>query len=95
MGKLTSKDAQALKESGILSKKALVEMEKTGHVSKGKTTIRRFMKTAEGKMVEPRLYFRGGKTTTPSKRMITFVAEYSELLNKYATTQTKTNNKLK
>ena len=28
MGKLTSKDAQALKESGILSKKALVKWRK-------------------------------------------------------------------
>jgi hypothetical protein len=93
MGKLTSKDAQSLKESGILSKKALDEMEKSGHVSKGKTAVRRFMKTADGKMVEPRLYFRGGKNTTPSKRMVTFIAEYSALLDKYATTQTKPNSK--
>lgn len=93
MGKLTSKDAQALKESGILSTKALDEMEKSGHVSKGKTTVRKFFKTADGKMVEPRLYFRGGKDTTPSKRMVTFIAAYSDLLDKYATTQKVTNNK--
>jgi len=90
MGKLSAKDAEALKESGILSKKALAEMEKTGHVSKNNTKVKKFFKTAEGKFVSPMLYFRGSKNTTPSKTMETFVSDYEKLVDKYATS--KTNN---
>ncbi len=91
MGKISQKDTQELVESGILSKKALSEMTEKGLVSKNKNTIRRFMKTDDGKFVEPSLYFRGAKGTKPSKEMKKFTAEYESLLNKY--TITKTNNK--
>ena len=90
MGKLSSKDAKALKESGILSNKALAEMEKTGHVSKNNTKVKKFFKTKEGKFVSPMLYFRGSKNTTPSKPMESFVSDYEALVNKYATTKTNT-----
>ena len=83
MGKLSAKDAKALKESGILSKKALAEMENN-------TKVKKFFKTAEGKFVSPMLYFRGSKNTTPSKTMETFVSDYEKLVDKYATS--KTNN---
>ena len=91
MGKISQKDTQELVNSGILSKKALSEMTDKGLVSKNKNSIRRFMKTADGKFVEPSLYFRGAKGTKPSKRMTTFLIEYQELLEKHTTT--KTNNK--
>jgi hypothetical protein len=90
MGKITVKDAEALRTSGILSEAAVTEMQGKGLVSKDRTTVRRFIKTADGKWVEPMLYFRGSKDTTRSKRMESFVTEYNSLLEKYTTTR---NNK--
>ena len=65
-------------------------MEDKGLVSKERTTVRRFMKTSDGKWVEPMLYFRGSKDTTKSKKMESFITEYNNLLEKYTTTK---NNK--
>jgi len=85
MGKITVKDAEALQESGLLSDSAVAEMQSQGFVSKERNTVRRFFKTAEGQWVEPRLYFRGGKDTTKSKKMESFITEYNKLLEKYTT----------
>ena len=90
MGKITVKDAEALKTSGILSEAAVTEIQDKGLVSKERTTVRRFMKTSDGKWVEPMLYFRGSKDTTKSKKMESFITEYTNLLEKYTTTK---NNK--
>jgi len=87
MGKITVKDADELRKSGILSKDALNEMQDKGLVSKKKSAVKKFFKTADGKLVEPRLYFRGGKDTTPSKRMESFMEEYNLLIDKYTTTK--------
>ena len=91
MGKITAKDAEALQQSGLLSDTAIAEMQNKGFVSKDRTVVRRFLKTAEGQWVEPRLYFRGGKDTTRSKKMESFLSEYNILLEKYTTT--RNNNK--
>ena len=92
MGKITKKDVDALKESGVLSKTAITEMENKGLVSKGrKSTTKRFMKTADGKFVTPFMYFRGGQNSTPSKKMEEFTTAYNKLLEKYTFTQTQTN----
>ena len=85
MGKITVKDAEALQQSGLLSDSAVAEMQSQGFVSKERNTVRRFFKTAEGQWVEPRLYFRGGKDTTKSKKMESFITEYNKLLEKYST----------
>ena len=90
MGKISQKDTQQLVESGILSKKALSEMTNKGLVSKNKNAVRRFMKTADNKFVEPSLYFRGAKGTKPSNKMTEFLTEYQKLLEKYTTTKTNT-----
>ena len=92
MGKITVKDAEALRISGILSDAAVNEMQDKRLVSKERTTVRRFIKTSEGKWVEPMLYFRGSKDTTKSKKMESFITEYNNLLEKYTTTR-NTNNK--
>ena len=91
MGKITVKDAEALKTSGILSEAAVTEMQDKGLVSKKRATVRRFMKTSDGKWVEPMLYFRGSKDTTKSKRMESFITEYNNLLEKYTTTRNTEN----
>jgi hypothetical protein len=92
MGKITVKDAEALQKSGILTEAAVNEMHNKGLVSKKRDdAIRRFIKTADGKWVEPMLYFRGSKNTTKSKNMKSFISEYNTLLEKYTTTRnTKT-----
>ena len=91
MGKLSAKDAAKLAKSGLLSKKALNEMENNGFLSKGSTSVKRFIKTADGKFVTPCLYFRGAKDTTPSKKMQSFIADYEKLVEKYTTVKTTTN----
>ena len=90
MGKISQKDTEALVNSGVLSKRALTEMENKNLVAKNKSSVRRFMKTADGKFVEPSLYFRGAKGTKPSKKMTEFTNEYQKLLEKYTTTKTNT-----
>ena len=87
MGKITVKDAEALKTSGILSDAAVTEMQDKGLVSKERTSVRRFLKTSDGKWVEPMLYFRGSKDTTKSKKMESFITEYNTLMEKYTTTR--------
>ena len=42
MGKISVKDRDALVESGVLSKKALNELEKKNLVAKNKTSVKRF-----------------------------------------------------
>ena len=93
MGKITVKDAEALKTSGILSEAAVTEMQDKGLVSTPRTTVRRFMKTSDGKWVEPMLYFRGSKDTTKSKKMESLITEYNTLLEKYTTTRNTNNTK--
>ena len=92
MGKITVKDAEALRTSGILSDTAVAELESKGFVSKERTSTKWTFKTPENKLVEPCLYFRNAKGTTKSKKMQSFVTDYNSLLERYATT---TNNKTK
>lgn len=87
MSKITVKDAEELRNKGVLSKTALEAMEKKGFVSKKRENTRRFVKTADGKWVEPMMYFRGGKNTKPSNEMTQFQTEYNTLLEKYTVTR--------
>ena len=89
MGKITSKDADKLKKSGILSEAALNEMQSKGLVSKGRKSIKRFFKTAEGSNVQYMHYWRGIGKAQPSKRMSEFLEKVDKLHSEYSTT-TKT-----
>ena len=91
MGKITVKDAQALKTSGVLSEAAITEMEDKGLVSKERKSTRRFMKPGDGKWVEVMLYFRGGKDTTLSKNQKLLLSDWSTIVEKYTTTRDTTN----
>ena len=76
MGKITKKNIDQLRDNGILSDKAVAEMEEKGLVTKSRrTTIKRFMKTADGKMVTPFMYFRGGQNAKPSQKMEKFTTK--------------------
>ena len=86
MGKITSKDADKLKKSGILSEAALNEMQNKGLVSKGRKSVKRFFKTAEGNNVQFMHYWRGIGDSTPSKRMSEFLDKVVKLHGEYSTT---------
>ena len=90
MGKLSAKARDALLASGTLTQASVEELQKDGHISKAKQVVKKFIKTADGKWVEPKLYFRGGKNVQKSKKMESFISDYNNLLNKYTITR---NNK--
>ena len=91
MGKLTVAEAEQLKETGVLSARAVKEMQDSGLVSSRKRNSRRYMKTKTGGWVSPQLYFQGLKGAEYSKKMSEFREEFNTLLTKYTTT--KNNNK--
>ena len=86
MGKTKAENVEALRKGGLLSKTAVEAMKKSNSVSKSKT-VKRYMKTADGKWVQPRLYFRGGKNTTLSKRQVEFINKINKLVETYTTTR--------
>ena len=76
-------DIEKLKKAGVLSKKSSDELEKTGGISKKRTSIKRFLKTADGKWVTPTLYYRGGLKSKPSKKQIELTNKVNTLITKY------------
>ena len=90
MGKLTVKDAEDLLKSQILSEESIAELQNKGMVSKQRQSVKRFIKTADNKWVEPKLYFRGAKGIEKSKKMESFISDFNTILEKYTTTR---NNK--
>ena len=86
MGKITAKDTEDLLKSEILTDESVAELK--GMISKGRQqTVKRFIKTADNKWVEPKLYFRGAKGVEKSKKMESFISDYNVLLEKYTTTR--------
>ena len=77
MGKITRKDATDLIEKGIITEKDLKEMEDQNLVSKRGKTTKRYMKSNDGKWVEPMFYYKGlkkdGKYSTKMTRLRTVV----------------------
>ena len=53
--------------------------------------IKRYIKTADGKWVQPMLYFRGGKGLKNSKEMNEFQEKYNALLEEYTVTNIEEN----
>ena len=86
MGKITTKDADSLKKSGILSEAALKEMQDKGLVSKNKSSVKKFFKTSDGTNVQFMHYWRGIGDSTPSKRMSEFLDKIVKLHSEYSTT---------
>ena len=84
MGKLTVNEAEQLQKSGVLSKKAVEEMQEKGLVSTRRRGIKRVMKTADGGYVTPQLYFQGLNGNKYSARMIELKDKFNSLVNEYA-----------
>ncbi len=85
MGKLTLAEADDLQKKNIISAKLRTQMETEGVVSSKRTTTNFSFKTADGKVVIPRLYFEGGNKTTWSKKMTEFHTRVNELIREYGT----------
>lgn len=85
MGKLTVAEAEQLRESGVLSKKALTEMQNKGLVSQRRKSAKRYISTNEGNLVVPQLYFQGIGKDSYSAKMTELKNEFNALVNKYAT----------
>ena len=81
----SAKNIEVLKKKGILSSAAVKSLEKSGGVSKRKSTPTYVFITKDNKEVTPMLYMRGGKGTTPDDNQTKFVEEYNKLVSKYAT----------
>ena len=85
MGKLTVSEAEKLQSEGVLSKKAVEEMQEKGLVSTRRRSARRVMKTANGSYVTPQLYFQGLKGGKYSSKMTELKSKFLNLVNEYST----------
>ena len=83
MGKLTVNEADTLVKRGVLSNKALKEMQSGGLVSTRRRGTRRYMKTADNKWVTPQLYFQGFSGGKYSNKMNEFKEKFNELIKEY------------
>lgn len=88
MGKLTVAEADNLQERNIISSELREQMEKEGVVSSKRTSTNYSFKTADGKVVIPRLYFQGGSNTTWSTEMKEFHTKVNALIEEYGTKNT-------
>ena len=77
MGKITRKDATDLIKKGILSEEKLHELENINFISKRGKNAKRYMKSDDGKWVEPMFYYKGlkkdGKYSTKMTKLRTVV----------------------
>ncbi len=87
MGKLTIQETENLKKAGVLSDKAIEEMQKNGLVSTKRRTNKRYMKTASGNLVSPQLYFQGIAKDKYSKEMQELKNKFNSLVSKYTTSK--------
>ena len=91
MGKITRKDATDLIDKGIITEKDLKEMEDQNLVSKRGKTTKRYMKSDDGKWVEPMIYYKGlkkdGKYSTKMTKVRTVV--YKVILDHTTTKEDK------
>ena len=91
MGRLTIDEVDKMKEAGVLTDKAVKEMQDSGLVGSRKRGTRRFMKKTglkNGTKVFPQLYFSGfGKGNPYSKDMKELRSKFSELIKPYTKTE--------
>ena len=93
MSKISLKAGEELVKNKIITEKTLQKMQASGAVSQRKMSIKRYIKTADGKWVQPMLYFRGGKGLKNSKEMNEFQEKYNALLEEYTVTNIEENNR--
>lgn len=90
MGKLTVKEADEFQKAGVLNEEALEELQGLGLISNKRRGVKKQMRTSEGQLVTPQLYFQGlGKGGKYSVKMSELRNEFNDLVNKYSIKQTK------
>ena len=87
MGKLSVKEVDSLKESGVLNDKTITEMQDAGLVSTRPRNTARWSITKSNTWVSPQLYFQGINGAEYSDNMNKFKEEFRALINKYCTTK--------
>ena len=83
MGKLTVKQANDLKESGVITEETLATLQKSGIVSTRTSSGERYISTENGNWVTPIFYFRGLDGNKYSTDMTNLREEMNTLIKRY------------
>ena len=88
MGKITRKDATDLIDKGIITEKDLKEMENQNLVSKRGKAAKRYIKSDDGKWVEPMFYYKGLKKNGKySSKMTNLRVLVNQIISDHTTTK--------
>tara|TARA_R110002124_G_scaffold4871_2_gene30577 strand:- start:875 stop:1222 length:348 start_codon:yes stop_codon:yes gene_type:complete len=87
MGKLTVKQANELKDSGVITEETLTSLQKNGIVSTRTKRAERYMVTEKGNWVIPVVYFRGLNGGGYSAKMTELKGKINELIDTYTMTK--------
>ena len=87
MGTLSVSQAENLIKKGNLKEDTVETLQTEGVVSKRKRNTRKFMKTNQGNLVSPQIYFQGVNGDEYSKEMLTLKKQVQTLFDKYTTTK--------
>ena len=87
MGSLSVNQAESLIKKGILKKDTVENLQTEGVVSKRRRNTRRFVKTKQGNLVSPQIYFQGLNGDDYSGDMDTIKSECAKVISKYTTTK--------
>ena len=87
MGSLSVNQAESLIKKGILKKDTVENLQKEGVVSKRRRNTRRFVKTKQGNLVSPQIYFQGLNGDDYSGDMDAIKNECAKVISKYTTTK--------
>ena len=83
MKNVSKEQADKLKKGLKLSKKSMEALNKVTSKSRRRKS-KLMVQTMEGDLVEPMLYFRGGKGKTPGESMMAISKAFNEIVEKVA-----------
>ena len=89
MGKLTVKQANELKDSGVITQETLTTLQKNGIVSTRTKKAERYIQSDKGNWVIPVVYFRGLNGGGYSAEMTELKGKLNELIDTYTITKDK------
>lgn len=87
MGKLTVKQANELKDSGVITQETLTTLQKNGIVSTRTKKAERYIQSDKGNWVIPVVYFRGLNGGGYSSEMTELKGKINELIDTYTLTK--------
>ena len=89
MGKLTVKQANELKDSGVITQETLTTLQKNGIVSTRTKKAERYIQSDKGNWVIPVVYFRGLNGGGYLAGMTELKGKLNELIDTYTITKDK------